>query len=314
MDQRISSVVLRSIDRPDIGSVSFALYNDAPFILERMDGWAGISSINTAVEPYQLRNGSNVSNPNQIGGKLVSFLVHITGPNESETIKTINLLNGILQASMELLVVDNLVQYTLPRMNLVAGSYNLNRKSPTLYDLEFVAASESAYRIRSEVSQKLISAAGGILSGGIIYPLFASYDDEVSYPNYTTPYVTITEIQQQKIIITGNGDIYPYFYIKGTFYSATITLTDGQGVDHSITLSATGSVGANSYHEWELDMESLEVSWTTPNNSGSPNFTDAPIVTAADWFKLAVGQNIMKIAFNTGGTGSIIASWQEREL
>jgi hypothetical protein len=314
MDQRISSVVLRSIDRPDIGSVSFALYTDGPFIMERMDGWAGISSINTAVQPYQLRNGSNVSNPNQIGGKLVSFLVHITGPNESETLKTINLLNGILQASMELVVIDNFVEYILPRCNLVAGSYNPTRKSPTLYSLEFVIASESAYRIRSEVSQKLISAAGGILSGGIIYPLFASYDDEVSYPDYTTPYVTITEVQQQKIVVTGNGDIYPYFYIKGTFYSATITLTDSAGADHSITLKALGAVGANNYHEWELDTESLETFWTTPNTYGAPNWNDTPVIDAADWFKLAVGQNIMKIAFNTGGTGSIIASWQEREL
>lgn len=314
MDQRITSVKLESIDRPDIGSISFALYSDGPYILERMDGWAGISSINTAVEPYQIRNGSSVSDPNQVGGKLLACLVHIHADNETETIQTINKINGILQHSMKITVVDGGVESYIPKLELASGSYNLSRKSPTLYALEFVLAADSAYRIRSEVMQKLISAAGGIISGGIIYPLFTPYDDAVSYPDYVTPYNTITEIQQQKIIISGNGDIYPYFYITGTFYSATITLTDSSGVDHSIVLKAVGAVDANNYHEWEVDTETLSTKWTTPNTYGVPNFTDPPIVDAADWFKLNVGQNIIKVTFNTGGVGSVIAKWQERDL
>lgn len=312
--QRIESVILKSIDRPDIGSISFALYSEGPYILERMDGWSGISSINTVVEPYQLRNGSNVSNPNQIGGKLVSCLVHIKGSTETETLQTINTINGILQGSMELYVVDNGVESMLPQVNLAAGSYNLTRKSPTLYDLEFLLASESSYRIRTAVMEKLISSAGEIVAGGIIYPLFEPYDDVVSYPDFDTAYTTITETQQQKIVITGNGDIYPYFYISGTFYSATITLTDNDGLDHSVVLHATGGVDDNNYHEWELDMEELSTSWTTPNTYGLPNFSDPAIIDSADWFKLAVGQNIIKVTFNTGGTGSVIAKWQERDL
>lgn len=312
--QRIESVILKSIDRPDIGSISFALYSEGPYILERMDGWSGISSINTVVEPYQLRNGSNVSNPNQIGGKLVSCLVHIKGSTETETLQTINTINGILQGSMELYVVDNGVESMLPQVNLAAGSYNLTRQSPTLYDLEFLLASESSYRIRTAVMEKLISSAGEIVAGGIIYPLFEPYDDVVSYPDFDTAYTTITETQQQKIVITGNGDIYPYFYISGTFYSATITLTDNDGLDHSVVLHAVGAVDENNYHEWELDMEELSTNWTTPNTYGVPNFSDPAIIDSADWFKLAVGQNIIKVTFNTGGTGSVIAKWQERDL
>lgn len=315
MDQRITSVILSSIDRPDIGSISFALYSEGPYMLERMDGWAGISSINTQVEPYQIRNGSDVSDPNEIGGKLVSFLIHIRAENETATIKTINKINGILQRRMKLTVIDGGVESQLPLANLASGSYNLTRITPKHYTLEFVLAAKSAYRVRTEVNQKVISAAGGIISGGIIYPLFTPQDDVVSYPDYTTAYNTITDIQQQKIVITGNGNIYPYLYIKGTFYSVTITLTDSAGTDHPITLTAVGAVNQNSYHEWELDLESLGTAWTTPNTYGAPNWNDSPIVTAADWWQLQVGENIIKATFTTtGATGEVTAKWQERDL
>ncbi len=312
MDERISSVVLSSIDRPDIGSINFALYTAGPYILERMDGWSGISSINTVSTPYQLRNGSYVSNPNQIGGKLVSFLVHVKGSTETETLKTIDRINGILATQMRLSVIDNGVEYLIERANLSDSSYKLDRISPTLYDLEFTLAADSAYKVRAEYFEKVISSGGGILSGGIIYPTFSPQDDLVSYPDYDTAYTTITEIQQQKIVITGNGDIYPEFEISGDFYRVTITMTDSLGTDHSIVLHAIGAFDENSQHIWQVDTESLSTSWTTPNTFGLPNFNDSPIVESADWFKLNVGQNVIKATFNADGTGTVTAKWRER--
>lgn len=315
MDEKITSVVLSSIDRTDLGSISFALYTAGPYILERMDGWAGISSINTAVTPYQIRNGSNVSNPNQLGGKLVSFLVHIKGDTETQTIQTINRINGVLQTQMKLSVIDNGVEYLLEKCNLADSSYKLTRNTPTQYDLEFVLAADSAYRVRSETFEKVISAGGGIVSGGIIYPTFSPQDDVVSYPDYDTPYNTVTEVQQQKIVIDGNGDIYPYFEIVGNFYSVTITLTDSDGTDHAITLFALGAVDTDHYHEWQIDTESLTTSWTTPNTYGAPSWNDSPVIDEADWFKLGVGQNIISASFTTeDATGTVTSKWRERYL
>lgn len=315
MDEKITSVILSSIDRPDFGQISFALYTSGPYILENMDGWAGISSIDTKATPYQLRNGSSVSNPNEIGGKIVSCLVHIKGNTESETIRTIRALNGILATQMQLSVTDDGVEYLLEKVNLADSSYKLTRVTPTLYDLEFVLAAESAYVVRAEEFEKVISGGGGIISGGIVYPTFDPQDDVVSYPNYTTAYNTITETQQQKIVIDGNGAIYPYFEIVGTFYSVTITLTDSSGTDHAITMFATGAVDTNAYHEWWVDTESLETGYTTPNTYGLPNFNDSPVISAADWFKLQAGENVIKATFTvTGSTGSVTAKWRERYL
>lgn len=315
MEERITSVVLESIDRHDFGAINFALYDAGPYIMERMDGWTGISSIDTAVTPYQLRNGSNVSNPNEVGGKLVSFLIHITGDTETETIRTIRTLNGILATQMRLTVVDNGIEYQLETASLTDSSYKLDRITPTLYDLEFTLAGDSAYVVRTEQFSKVISGGGGIISGGIIYPTFSPQDDVVSYPDYVNAYNTITEIQQQKIVIDGNGDIYPYFEIEGTFYSVTITMTDSFGTDHAITLKAIGAVDTNAYHIWQLDTESLQASYTTPNTYGIPNFDDSPIIYSADWFKLNAGQNIIKASFTvTGATGTVTAKWRERYL
>lgn len=314
MNEKITSVILKSLDRSDFGQISFALYEAGPYILERMDGWTGISSINTAVDPYQLRNGSNVSNPNQIGGKTVSFLVHIKGETESQTIETIRAINGILATQMRLTVTDNGIEYLLDG-NLAESSYKLDRISPTLYDLEFMLAAESAYVIRNETFSQVISAGGGIIAGGIIYPTFQPQDDVVSYPDYDTAYNTITEYQQQKIVIDGNGDIYPKFYISGTFYRVTITLTDANGDDHIFSMFGIGAVDTNAYHEWWVDMETLETGWTTPNTYGVPNFNDSPVVEEADWFKLYVGQNIIKATFDMeDATGEVTAEWQERYL
>lgn len=312
MEDRISSVILSSVTRPDLGSVNFALYTDGPFILERMDGYNAITDINTVVEPYQLRHGSMVSDDNKIAGKILSFLVHIVGDTESETIRTISRINGILRGGMNLAVVDDGIQFDFNDMKMVASSYKLERESPTYYTLEFAIAGESAYRIRADVFEQVISGGGEVLSGGIIYPLATPYDDSVSYPDYTNGYVTVTQIYDQKIVIDGNGDIYPYFIITGTFYSVKITHINAAGEAKVIELSAIGAVDMNFYHEWWIDSESLEVGYTTPNTYGTPNFTDSPIVNEADWFILNVGENIIKVEFNEGGTGIVKARWQER--
>ena len=313
--EKITSVVLSSIDRPDFGSISFALYDKGPYILEDLAGWAAIGSINTDVTPYQLRNGSNVSNPNQIGGKLVSFLVHIKGDTETQTLKQIRAINGILATQMKLTVIEDGVEYLLDKISLTAGSYDLKRITPTLYDLEFMVAAESAYIVRSEVFEQTISAGGDIISGGIIYPTFQPQDDVVSYPDYDNAYTTITEVQQQKIVIQGNGDIYPKFYITGNFYRVTITLTDSLGNDHIFSMFGIGAVDTNRYHEWWVDMETLETGWTTPNTYGTPNWNDSPVVENSDWFKLNVGQNIINASFDVeGAVGEVVAKWQERIL
>lgn len=313
MDERITSVILQSVDRPDIGSVNFALYTQAAYILERMDGWSGISSINTVADPYQIRNGSNVSRPNYIGGKIVSFLVHIHAQTETATLKVINRLNGILQTQMKLKVIDDGVEYSLIG-SMVASSYNLDRKAPTLYTLEFAIVSESAYKVRSEVFSKVISGGGEVISGGIIYPTFSPRDDLVAYPDFDNAYNTITSIQQGKIVIDGNGDIYPRLYITGTFYSVKISHTDWSGNEKIIEAFAVGGVDVDSYHEWWIDTATLQAGFTTPNLSGSPNWNDSPILEQADWFKLSVGENTIEATFNSTGSGEVIAEWQERYL
>lgn len=313
MDERITSVILESVDRPDIGSVNFALYSDGAFILERMDGWSGISSINTVEEAYQIRHGSNVSNPNYIGGKIVSFLVHITGSTETETLRTINRINGILQTQMRIRVTDNGTEYLLTG-SMTQSSYNLNRISPTYYTLEFGIASESAYKVKAELFEKIISSGGEVISGGIIYPTFSPRDDEVSYPDYDNAYTTITSIQKGKIVIDGNGDIFPRFLITGTFYSVEITHTDFAGNQKTIKAFAIGGVDQDNYHEWWIDTGELTSGYTTPNMSGSPNFTDAPVFEVAEWFKLNVGENTIEVKFNETGNGEVVAQWQERYL
>lgn len=311
--EKITSVILESIDRPDIGSVNFALYTAGAYILERMDGWSGISSINTVNEPYQIRHGSNVSNPNYIGGKIVMFTVHVTGDTETQTLRTINRLNGILQTQMRMRVIDDGVEYSLIG-NMVSGSYAIDRISPTTYTIQFGLAAESAYKVRTEVFSKVISGGGEVISGGIIYPTFTPRDDEVSYPDFDNAYNTITSIQTGKIVIDGNGDIFPKFYIQGTFYSVTIKHTDFAGNVKTISAFAIGGVDQDHYHEWWIDTADLSSGYTTPNNSGSPNFTDAPVLDEAEWFKLNVGENTIEVTFNETGDGTVTAEWQERYL
>lgn len=313
MEERITSVILESLDRPDIGGVNFALYSDGAYILERMDGWSGISSINTIEEAYQIRSGSYVSNPNYVGGKIVSFLVHITGNTETETLRTINRLNGILQTQMNLRVTDDGTDYVLVG-SMTQGSYNLTRISPLAYSLEFAIASGSAYKVKAEILEKVISGGGDVISGGIIYPTFEPYDDVVSYPDYDNAYTTITSVQQGKIVIDGNGEIYPKFFIKGVFHDVEITHTDFSGNKKTIKAFAIGGVDDDNYHEWWIDTETLTSGFTTPNTSGSPNFTDAPILEIAEWFKLNVGENIIEAKFNETGSGEVTAQWQERYL
>lgn len=313
MDERISSVILQSVDRPDIGSVGFALYADGPYILERMDGWSGISSINTVADPFQIRNGSNVSNPNYIGGKIVTFKVHIQSKTETATLQLINRLNGILQTQVKLKVVDDGVEFSLIG-NMSQGSYSLDRIAPNLYELQYSIVAESAYKVRSEVFSKIISGGGDVISGGIIYPTFTPMDDLVAYPDYDNAYNTITSIQQGKIVIDGNGDIFPKLYIKGTFYSVEISHTDWNGNKKTIEAFAIGAVDQDNYHEWWIDTATLDYGFTTPNTSGSPNFTDVPVLQTAEWFKLSVGENIIEAKFNDTGFGEVIAEWQERYL
>jgi hypothetical protein len=315
MSNRISSVILTSLDRPDIGSISFALYTSGPYILERMDGWNAISDINTNVDPFQFRNGSNVSDPNQIGGKIVMFTVHINGDNESETIKTVRKINGILQGSMRLNVIDNGIESYLDQVNMIQGSYKLTREAPELYTLEFGVAAASAYTIRTQVFEQVLSAAGSVISGGIIYPTFTPYDDSVSYPDYVNAYDTVTQIYQQKIVIDGYGDIFPYFKIVGNFYRATITYTSSTGEKKTIKMKSLGAVDTNSYHEWWVNTETLEYGFTTPNTYGLPVFDDTPVIEQADWFILNVGENIISVTFDvTGATGTVTAKWQEKDL
>lgn len=311
--EKITSVILESIDRPDIGSVNFALYSAGAYILERMDGWSGISSINTVNEPYQIRHGSNVSNPNYIGGKIVTFAVHVNAETESATLRTINRLNGILQTQMRMKVIDDGVEYSLTG-SMISGSYNIERISPTVYTIEFGLAAESAYKMRTEIFTKVISGGGEVISGGIIYPTFTPRDDEVSYPDFDNAYNTITSIQTGKIVIDGNGDIFPTFYIQGTFYSVTIKHTDFSGNVKTITAFAIGAVDTDSYHEWWINTADLTSGFTTPNYSGSPHFTDAPVLEEAEWFKLNVGENIIEVSFNESGDGTVTAEWQERYL
>lgn len=310
MDNRITSVQLESVNRPDFGRVTFSLYNSGTFILEAMDGWSGISSINTDVEPYQLRNGSDVSSPNRIGGKIVNFLVHITGKNESQTIRNINALNALLQNQSRLKVVDDGTEFMLDRTSMTQGSYKLTRKSPTLYMLEFGLAASSAYRTRTEEFERVISAGGQIISGGIIYPLFTPLDDVVSYPDFNNPYVTITSLQEGRIVIEGNGEVFPMFYIVGTFQTVTITFIDAVGATRTIELTSDSV----SYHEWWINNETLEVGFTTPNVTGASNFDDTPQIVAADWFQLSVGQNIISAKFDDEGQGSVKVKWQEKYL
>jgi len=314
MDQRISSVILKSLDRPDIGSISFALYTEGPYILENMDGYSAINSINTVVEPYQLRNGSSVSDPNSIGGKILNMLVHVTGANESETIRTINRLNAILQFKSRITVIDAGIEYIIDSLSLVSGSYNQTRVSPTHYKIEFGLASGSAYRVRSDVFEKIISGGGDVILGGIIYPTFTPYDDSVSYPDYVNAYNTVTSLFEQKIVIDGNGDIYPYFLITGTFYSVTITHTDKAGNVKTIELEARGTEGVNTYHEWWIDTEQLEMGATTPNIYGVPNWNDTPLIINSDWFILNIGENAIKVQFNSSGVGIVTTKWQEKYL
>lgn len=313
MDERITSVILESVDRPNIGSVNFALYTAGAYVLERMDGWSGISSINTVDEAFQIRNGSNVSNPNYIGGKIVSLLVHITGDTETDTLRTINRINGILQTQMRLRVTDNGVEYLLTG-NMTQGSYNLNRISPLYYTLEFGMASASAYKVKAQIFEKIISGGGEVISGGIIYPTFDPRDDEVSYPDYDNAYTTITSIQQGKIVIEGNGDIYPIFHIVGTFYSVEIKHTDFSGNVKTLAAHAIGGVDQDHYHEWWIDTGELSSGYTTPNTTGAPNFTDAPVLESAEWFKLNAGENTIDVKFNDTGDGTVTAEWQERYL
>lgn len=315
MEDRIQSVILKSLDRPDIGSITFALYQDGPYILEDMDGYSAISDINTTVDPFQFRNGSNVSDSNNVAGKLVSLTVHIHGESESDTLKTISKINGILQGGMRLLVVDDGVEYMLDKAQMVKGSYKLDRIAPVLYTLQFTIATESAYRIRTEVFQKVLSSGGEVLSGGIIYPTFSPQDDMVSVPDYTNAYNIVTQIYQQKIIINGNGDIFPYLEIKGTFYRATITYTSSTGEVKTMKLAGIGAVDTNYYHEWWINMETLEYGFTTPNIYGVPVWDDTPIIEQADWFMLSVGQNIIDVKFDViGATGTVTAKWQEKEF
>lgn len=313
---KITSVVLQSLDRPDIGRVIFSLYASGAYILDpdALDGWAGISGINTAVDPYQIRNGSNVSTPNQIAGKVVGMITTVTGANETQAILAISKMNGILQTRMKLTVVDNGIEYFLNDCALVSGSYDLKRISPKQYVLGFSIAASSAYRIKSEIFQKVISGGGDVISGGIIYPLAEPYDDEVSYPDYDEAYVTVTSIQQGQIIIDGNGEIYPKFTIAGTFYEVIITHTDFNGLEKVIHLFAQGAVDVPAYHIWTIDTEALEVGFQTPNISGAPLFDDNPIIQEADWFILNVGKNIIEADFGTGGSGVVTAEWQERYL
>lgn len=310
MDNRITSVILESVNRPDYGRIAFSLYDSGTFILEAMDGWSGISSINTDVEPYQLRNGSDVSSPNRIGGKIVNFLVHITGKNETQTIKNINALNALLQNQVTLKVVDDGIEFMLDRCSMTQGSYKLTRKSPTYYVMEFGLAASSAYRTRTEQFERVISAGGQIISGGIIYPLFTPLDDVVSYPDFDNPYVTITSLQEGRIVIEGNGEVFPMFYIVGTFQTVTITFVDALGKKRTIELTSD----ASSYHEWWINNETLEVGFTTPNVTGANNFDDTPQIVAADWFQLSVGQNVISAKFDDGGRGTVKVKWQEKYL
>lgn len=312
MQDRIESVILSSVTRPDLGGVNFALYTDGPYILERMDGYNAITDINTVVDPYQLRHGSMVSDNNKISGKILSFLVHITADTETEAIRTVSRINGILRGAMNLAVVDDGIQFNFNDMHMVQSSYKLDRKSPLYYTLEFAIAGESAYRIRADVFEQVISGGGDVISGGIIYPVGTPYDDSVSYPDYVNAYMSATQIYDQKIVIDGNGDIYPYFIITGTFYWVKITHTAGNGEVKVIYLKAIGAVDTNFYHEWWVDTESLDVGFTTPNTYGVPNWNDTPVVEQSDWFILNVGENIIKVEFNPGGVGVVKARWQER--
>ena len=314
MDQRISSVTLKSLDRPDLGSITFALYSEGPFILQNMDGYSGISSINTVVEPYQLRNGSSVSDPNTIGGKILSMIVHVKGDTETEAIRTINRLNGILQFKSQLSVIDDGVEFIVDKLSLVSGSYNQTRISPRLYTIEFGLASGSAYRVRADIFEKVISGGGDVILGGIIYPTFTPYDDVVSYPDYDTAYDTVTSLFEQKIVIDGNGDIYPYFLISGTFFSVTITHTDKAGNVKTIELESNGTPGVNTYHEWWVSTETLEIGYTTPNIYGVEDFDDTPVIIESDWFILNVGENAIKVKFNSSGVGVVTTRWQEKYL
>lgn len=310
MDNKITAVTLESIDRPDFGKITFSLYSAGAYILQAMDGWSAISSIDTVATPYQLRNGSDVSNPNHIGGKLIGFIVHVIGENETQTIRNINAINSLLQTQMRLRVTDDGVEYMLDAISMMSGSYNQTRHSPTYYTLEFGVAAGSAYRVRTEIFERIISAGGAIISGGIIYPTFTPLDDVVSYPDYDTPYNTITSVQEGRIVIDGNGELYPKFYIVGKFQWIEITYTDSLGRKKIIRLSSDAVL----YHEWWIDNESLEVGYTTPNITGETNFDDMPEIEQADWFSLKNGQNTIAAKFDPDGEGTVLVKWQERYL